>query len=103
MSDWIRSSSTAFLLPILLGFAISCYQLDFSVPAYPRDLITYAGGYYAYEDGLNPYSQEDIKRSLVIRGVELDPYPYVYSPAFLILLLPLRFLFLHPFMRQVSR
>ncbi len=79
-------------LIFLMGITVNSLRLQNSVPLYPSDLLSYIGGFYAFEDGRNPYCADDTRLSLSERGIDSDSYQYVYSPGFLFALLPLKVL-----------
>ena len=56
----------------------------------PLDFDCYASAWRTAAAGCNPYSPEDTSRFSSLS--ESKPYPYIYSPAFLLLFEPMRFL-----------
>ncbi|MBD3276792.1 MAG: DUF2029 domain-containing protein [Candidatus Aegiribacteria sp.] len=87
-----RSFYILSIVLILTGLCISVIRVKSGTAYYPADLASYLSGYYAFIDGGNPYSEDDAGSSLEKRGISVNYYPYVYSPAFLLLFFPLKFI-----------
>jgi hypothetical protein len=74
---------------LLLGALISTYRAHGSIPYHPMDLVSYLGGYHAARDGGNPYDFQDACQSLERRGINVEPYLFVYPPPMLLIMTPL--------------
>jgi len=90
MSRLRRFRGVLPVLVILAGAALSLIRARRgTLQYYPKDLLTYMGGYYASSDGANPYSVDDSIRSLERRSFPTAVYRFVYPPPFMLLMLPL--------------
>lgn len=69
---------------MLAGLLITVLRVRDRVPCHPLDLMSYVGGWYAYQDGQDPYQNQEARASLASRSIFVVPYDFVYSPPVLL-------------------
>jgi len=86
-----RTKAALLSIAVMLCTFISIHAgMNYDGGGRPLDFDCYASAWRTAAAGCNPYSPEDMSRFSSLS--ESKPYPYIYSPAFLLLFEPMRFL-----------